>query len=77
MMVQSKAIKLPLEAGIISFKNLNQGFLKFSKKDKAGRAAKKETLITQNTLDSFNTELKKLIIEICDESMPFKEKEIS
>ncbi|MDD7884816.1 PD-(D/E)XK nuclease family protein [Flavivirga sp. 57AJ16] len=75
MMHVSNQIKLPVEAGIISFKNLSKGFLKFSKKDKAGAYAKKETLITQEILDDFSKELKKLILEICNINIPFTEKE--
>jgi len=66
----------PTEAGIISFKNLNAGFLKFAKKDKSGNGAKKDSLITQDTLDSFYTELKSLILEINNPEMPFTEKEV-
>jgi len=66
----------PVEAGIISFKNLKAGFLKFSKKDKIGNGAKKDTLITQNTLDNFYNELKSLILEICNPEIPFTEKEV-
>lgn len=76
MMALSKDIKLPVEAGIISFKNLNAGFLKFSKKDKPGSYAKKNSLITQETIDSFSEQLKLLITEICNPSIPFTEKEI-
>ncbi|TWO33810.1 PD-(D/E)XK nuclease family protein [Seonamhaeicola sediminis] len=76
MMQLLGSIKLPVEAGIISFKNLNGGFLKFAKKDKTGSHAKKDTLITQETLDNFSTELKQLIIEICNKEIPFTEKEV-
>ncbi|MCF7567302.1 PD-(D/E)XK nuclease family protein [Sabulilitoribacter arenilitoris] len=76
MMRQSNQIKLPVEAGIISFKNMRRGFLKFAKKDKAGAHAKKDALITNTTLDKFSDELKKLILEICDIDMPFIEKEV-
>ena len=76
MMHESGDIKLPVEAGIISFKNLSKGFLKFSKKDKSGAYAKKEALITDETLDNFKVELKKLILEICDINTPFTEKEV-
>ena len=76
MMHDSGKIKLPLEAGIISLKNLGQGFLKFSKKDKPGAYAKKDSLITEETLRDFNTELKQLIVEICSLNVPFTEKEI-
>ncbi len=76
MMYVSHQIKLPVEAGIISFKNLGKGFLKFSKKDKAGAYAKKDALITQETLDNFYNELKQLVLEICNPNIPFTEKEI-
>ncbi|PKQ45931.1 PD-(D/E)XK nuclease family protein [Confluentibacter flavum] len=76
MMQLSGDIELPVEAGIMSFKNLNSGFLKFAKKDKSGNGAKKEFLITQDTLDAFHEELKKLIIEICNPTIDFIEKEI-
>ncbi|NRD22288.1 PD-(D/E)XK nuclease family protein [Winogradskyella litoriviva] len=76
MMKQQNRIELPIEAGIISFKNLNNGFLKFGKKDKPGSYAKKDQLITQETLDNFEIELKKLIIEICNPKVNFIEKEI-
>ncbi len=76
MMHQSKLITLPAEAGIISFKNLNSGFLKFAKKDKAGAYAKKEVLITENTINKFSEQLKQLILEICNIDIPFTEKEI-
>lgn len=76
MMHQSNQINLPVEAGIVSFKNLSSGFLKFAKKDKAGSYAKKDTLITEETLDKFSDELKQLILEICNLNTPFTEKEI-
>ncbi len=64
-----------VEAGIISFKNLNSGFLKFATKDKPGSRTKLAD-VTQETLDLYITELKKLILEICNPSIPFIEKEI-
>jgi hypothetical protein len=76
MMYYESPISHPVEAGIISFKNLNHGLLKFAKKDRTGAYAKKDTLIGQDTLDCFIVELKKLIIEICDPDIPFIEKEI-
>ncbi|WOD44939.1 PD-(D/E)XK nuclease family protein [Hwangdonia lutea] len=75
MMHQSNQIQLPVEAGIISFKNLNSGFLKFAKKD-SSRSRTKKSLITQDTISSFETELKKLILEICNLDTPFIEKEV-
>ncbi len=75
MMQHSKNIKLPIEAGIISFKNLGSGFLKFTKKEDS-RSKIKSTLITQDTLDAFEKELKYLIIEICNKDINFTEKEV-
>ncbi len=75
MMQLSGTIQLPVEAGIISFKNLSNGFLKFAKKDKSGSYAKKDILITNETLAQFNEELKQLITEICNPNIPFTEKE--
>lgn len=65
----------PVEAGIISFKNLKNGFLKFAKKDKPGAWANKETQITEDTFEAYLVELKKLILEICNMNVPFTEKE--
>lgn len=64
-----------VEAGIISFKNLNNGFLKFGTKEKSGGRAKNQE-VTQETLDLFTVELKKLILEIIDPNTAFIEKEI-
>jgi ATP-dependent helicase/nuclease subunit B len=75
MMHQKKRIKLPIEAGIISFKNLNGGFLKFGVKEST-RSQKKNQLITEETLSNFEVELKKLISEICNPSTDFIEKEL-
>jgi len=74
MMHQKNLIQLPIEAGIISFKNLNSGFLKFGKKTLKPRT--KDQLITEDTLKNFETELKKLIIEICNPNIDFVEKEL-
>ena len=76
MMHHSKQLKSPVEAGIISFKNLSAGFLKYAKKDKAGAYAKKDTLITEETLNQFSIELKQLILEICNIDIPFTKKEV-
>ncbi len=76
-MIQSeKKFNRPVEAGIISFKNLSAGFLKFSKKDKQGRGAKKDSVITQETFESYLTQLNTLILEICNINIPFTEKEV-
>lgn len=75
MMQASENLNFPVEAGIISFKNLSNGFLKFAKKDKPGSRSK-DTSITEDTIDNFKTELKKLIIEICNIDIDFTEKEV-
>ncbi|MFD2724881.1 PD-(D/E)XK nuclease family protein [Hyunsoonleella rubra] len=74
MMFASKKIELPIEAGIISFKNLNSGFLKFAKKESA--RGKKDSSITEDTLKSFEIELQRLISEICNPDINFIEKEV-
>ncbi|PWK20411.1 PD-(D/E)XK nuclease family protein [Xanthomarina spongicola] len=74
-MVKEGKANLPLEAGIISFKNLSAGFLKFSKKE-SSHDRNKITLISEEILQEFEIELKKLIIEICNPEIDFIEKEI-
>jgi len=64
-----------IEAGIISFKNLNAGLLNFATKDKKGSRTK-NSIINQETLELFSKELKRLIIEICNPNIPFLEKEV-
>lgn len=75
MMRASQNLKFPIEAGIISFKNLSSGFLKFAQKESSS-SRKKDSLITQETLLDFETELKKLIVEICNPKIDFVEKEV-
>jgi hypothetical protein len=61
------------EAGVVSFKKLSAGFLKFGKKDSAN-PRKKEESITSETLAEFEKQLKKAILEITDPEVPFVEK---
>ena len=75
MMQKSGTINLPVEAGIISFKNLSAGFMKFGKKD-SPFSRNKEQLVTEETLENFTSELKKLILEICNIEIPFIEKDV-
>ncbi len=75
MLNNTKPLNSPMEAGVVSFKNLNSGFLKFMKKEQV-RGGKKDSLITQDTLDSFYIELKKVIMEICNPNIDFIEKEV-
>lgn len=61
-----------LEAGIISFKNLNNGFLKVNFSDKRGV---NETIISKEILDKFITEVSTIIKDILNPEKPFLEKE--
>ena len=76
MMNKTQPFSQPIEAGIISFKNL-QGdyFLKFGKKP-SSRSQNKEQTISQDTLKDFQVELKKLILEICNPEIDFIEKDV-
>lgn len=76
MMHKNNLITLPIEAGIISFKNLSGGFLKFGKKETPG-GRKKDQLISEDTLKCFEIELKKLITEICSPAINFIEKDLN
>lgn len=69
-------IQLPCEAGIISFKNLNSGFLTFAKKNKAGRGAIKDKEITASTLEAFENQLIKLLNEITNPEIDLIEKPV-
>lgn len=76
LMIQNDLKLTAAEAGIISFKNLNSGFLKFGTKETKNSKTKDQT-VTPEILDLFIVELKKLILEICDPETPFIEKEIA
>ena len=75
MMHKEHKISLPVEAGIISFKNLNAGVLKFAIKPSA-KSRTKDYTITEETLLSFEKELKHLITEIFNPEIDFIEKEV-
>jgi hypothetical protein len=75
MMYKENKISLPAEAGIISFKNLNSGLLKFATKP-SSRSRTKNYSISNETLLSFEIELKKLIVEIYNIHIDFIEKEV-
>jgi hypothetical protein len=74
LLYQSQHPNGTLEAGIISFKNLNSGTLSFATKEKGSSA--KNTAISQQTLATFETYLGKLIVDICNPSLPFTEKPV-
>ena len=75
MLLENSPSQLPVEAGVISFKNLRSGFLKFGKKEQP-RDKNKQCLVDEEILANFKVQLKNLIIEICDPKIPFLEKEI-
>ena len=56
---------LSMESGIVSFKNLNDGFMPFN-----------GSLINKEVISLFIVELDKLISEIFNSEIPFQEKEI-
>ena len=65
----NKKYNLPLESGIISFRNLSGGALKTKFLDKS-------TLVTTENLEDYKKGLENLIKEILDINTSFKEKEI-
>ncbi|MBQ4801556.1 PD-(D/E)XK nuclease family protein [Aquimarina sp. MMG015] len=62
------------QAGIISFKNLKEGFLKFGTKTSV--RGKVDYEVTSDIFDEYLLQLKKLIIEISTLEIPFTEKEV-
>ena len=69
-MYQKEANEKPMEAGIISFKNLKSGFLPFAFKE----GKETNSVINQAVLDSYIEEMVLLLREILDVSIPFEEK---
>ena len=69
-MYDNEAGEIPVEVGIISFKNLKSGFFPFGlKEDK-----QLENTVTKEILNSYLDEIVLLLNEILDESIPFEEK---
>ena len=64
------AIDQPMEAGIISFKNLKSGFLPFTFK----QGKELNTIISKETIDQYLEQITILLVEILDENIPFEEK---
>jgi hypothetical protein len=69
-MFQKEANEMPIEAGIISFKNLKSGFLPFSFKNDNEVV----TTINQEILGGFIEQIVILLKEILNPQIPFKEK---
>jgi len=76
MLLNNKDHRGEVEAGVISFKNLKEGFLKFSLKEKQGGKTIKNSNITEEILYDFQVQLSNLILEICNPEIPFIEKEL-
>ena len=74
LMIHGQGTITQSEAGIISFKNLNNGFLKFGTKTSSRSA--RDHAVTEDILNTFKTELVRLIREICNHEHPFIEKEV-
>jgi hypothetical protein len=72
MMFQSNEVyqNQSLQAGIISFKNMKEGFMPFG----LGKGKNSITEVTSETIESFKIELIHLILEILDKEISFKEK---
>ncbi|OAB31341.1 PD-(D/E)XK nuclease superfamily protein [Flavobacterium fryxellicola] len=69
-MYELEAKGKPIEAGIISFKNLKAGFLPFNfKEDKEGN-----TVIDETILSNYLEQMVLLLREILDDTIPFEEK---
>ena len=69
-MYENEAKGKPIEAGIISFKNLKSGFLPFSFKE----GKEENTTIDSAILSDYLEQMVLLLIEILDEGKPFEEK---
>ena len=69
-MFEKEAKGVPIEAGIISFKNLKEGFLPFQ--FKSGKEEIKN--IEEEILTNYLEQIVLLVSEILDETIPFKEK---
>jgi ATP-dependent helicase/DNAse subunit B len=59
-----------VSAGIVSFKNMKNGFLPFG----LGKGKDAELIISTEILEDFKSELETLILEIFNPEIPFKEK---
>lgn len=72
LLIKTNGYQLPVQAGIISFKNFQAGFMPFGKKENP-RAQKTDSWIDDDILESFGVQLNRLILELMDPSIPFVE----
>ncbi|UPZ16455.1 PD-(D/E)XK nuclease family protein [Flavobacterium humidisoli] len=69
-MFEKQAGELPIEVGIISFKNLKSGFLPFGFKEEKDL----DVIVSPQILNSYLEEIANLLSEILDINIPFEEK---
>ena len=69
-MYENEANGKPIEAGIISFKNLKSGFLPFSFKE----GKEETTVINSAILNDYLEQMVVLLNEVLDVEKPFEEK---
>jgi hypothetical protein len=69
-MYEKLALQQPMEAGIISFKNLKSGFMPFT--FKVGKEI--NTIIDKEMLQDYLEQIVVILREILDENIPFEEK---
>jgi PD-(D/E)XK nuclease superfamily len=69
-MYQNETNGKPIEAGIISFKNLKSGFIPFNFKD----GKEENAIIGEEILSNYLEQMVLLLNEILDEEIPFEEK---
>ncbi|WPO79817.1 PD-(D/E)XK nuclease family protein [Flavobacterium sp. KACC 22761] len=69
-MYEKKAGEMPIEVGIISFKNLKSGFLPFALKEDKDL----DMIVSHQILNSYLEEIVLLLNEIFDVTIPFEEK---
>jgi hypothetical protein len=69
-MYETEAKSKPIEAGIISFKNLKSGFYRLISKKKKER----NMIINEEVMTNYLEQIVLLLNEILDVSIPFEEK---
>jgi len=69
-MFENEAASKPIEAGIISFKNLKSGFLPFNFKEEK----EPQLIINEEIMSNYLEQIVLLLQEILDETIPFEEK---
>ena len=69
-MYETLAESKPIEAGIISFKNLKSGFLPFNFKEDRDS----EMIIDEIIMANYKVQIVTLLQEILDKNIPFQEK---